>query len=143
MSIFPNVAVSSLAVMHSVDSLIRLRFREVSNILFDHLCTSQEQDVLTDSGIAFGGRAVAAGSTEWQGQHGGQVVTLCWDWARLADGTVCELPTVPPRSNICILDHQGYDLPRRQVDQCLLRVISTLPWKVHPAGVTGQSSRPH
>lgn len=143
MSIFPNMAGSSAALLHSVDSLIRLRFGEVSNILFDHLCTSQEHDVLTDSGVAFGARAVAAGSTEWQGQHRGQIVTLCWDWALLTDGTVCELPTVPPRSNICILDRQGYDLPRRQADLCLVRVISTLPWKVHPAGMAGPLSRPH
>jgi hypothetical protein len=109
----------------SHDYLIRVSAPALDRIVFDHLFTLQDDAVLADCG----GAARRAGCTEWQGTCAAGVISLAWDWMELADGDVRELPAVPPRSNLRLVDAKGYDLPGAE-SAALWEVIRRSEWQV-------------
>jgi hypothetical protein len=108
----------------SHDRLVRLRPRELTQIVFQHLHTLQDDLILQDCALG----TLRAGLTEWQGVHHGLLVSLGWDWAEMHDG-LRRLPVVPPRSNLRLLDPAGYDLPLRDEAELLSGHIDTLAWQ--------------
>lgn len=117
-----------LAASH--DHLVRLRPRELSAIVFQHLHTVQDDLVLQDCA----GPVRRAGITEWQGLHHGLLVSLGWDWVEMHDG-LWRLDAVPPRSNLRLLDALGYDLPAGEEAAALCVHIDGLAWQ--PAACLG------
>jgi hypothetical protein len=106
------------------DRLVRLFPRELAEIVFQHLHTLQDEGVLLDAGPG----ARRAGITEWQGLHRDRLVSLGWDWCEVHDG-LRRLPVVPPRTNLRLVDAQGYDLPLTEEALLLARHIDGLAWQ--------------
>ncbi|WP_186510735.1 DUF4902 domain-containing protein [Caenimonas sedimenti] len=114
--------------MHSHDRRVRLREAALLSIVFEHVCTVQDPGVLEDARLA---RCAvqSAGITEWQGRSQGRLVSLGWDWMRLHDGALRAQTSVPPRSNITLIDSGGYDMSRHDTDEALIQLILDLPWE--------------
>ena len=120
--------------LHSHDHRIRLREAALFAIVFEHVCSMQDFSVLEDARPAH--RAVhSAGLTEWQGLWSGRLVSLGWDWVRLHDGALVPETTVPPRTNIMLIDRRGYDMSLRDCDAGLWQLIRALPWQAAAAAV--------
>ena len=118
--------------MVSHDCAVRVTASQLGQIVFEHLCTIQDDAVLADwPGEAAGLRR--AGYTEWQGRLGTRPVSLAWDWVQLADGAFRALDTVAPRSNVRLVDRQGYDLPPQDC-QALWGAIAAIAWESAAAG---------
>lgn len=115
--------------LHSRDYYVRLSSHALGGIAFEHLHSAHDDAVLDDALQAHGGEAVWAGSTEWQCQDAAAPLSLAWDWMVQADGQVRLLHVVPPRTNLQVIDPQGYDLPQAQVIPHLLDLIESLPWQ--------------
>jgi hypothetical protein len=143
MSLLPLSYAGSVPQLHSPDLLVRLRLSQLDDILFELLYSSQEPEVLIDARHCTGGRAIDGGMTEWQGQHGLRVVSLGWDWAMLPDGSIKPLTAVGPRSNICLLDAKGYDMPAKALNGHLFDLIQRLAWQEHLARDMPWIGRPH
>jgi hypothetical protein len=114
--------------LHSPDGRVRLRPAALSTILFEHVCTVQDLAVLDDARPEHRG-AASAGITEWCGAWSGRLISLGWDWVCLDDGALVAQTTVPPRSNLMLLDSLGYDADPVQADASLWCLIHGLPWQ--------------
>ena len=143
MSLLPLPFAGSVPQLYSPDLLVRLRLSQLDEILFELLYSSQEPDVLADAPYCAGSRAIDGGMTEWQGQHGLRVVSLAWDWAMWPDGSIKPLTAVAPRSNICLLDAKGYDMPAKALNGHLFDLIQRLAWQEHLAKHMPWIGRPH
>lgn len=119
---------SPVPQMHSHDYLLRLSRVELEGLTLSHLYTFDEPGVLADAGIE-PSAGVRAGSTEWQGSVEGRVVSLAWDWIQLADGAMQTLPAVAPRTNVRLLDNQGYDSLPVPETEALWACIARTDWQ--------------
>lgn len=72
---------------------------------------------------------VTGGMTEWTSSTCGHSVTLGWDWVLLRDGGVLRDPTVPPRTNLLLIDERGYDCCGARFDEMLWQVIDAIQWQ--------------
>ena len=129
MSITAGVAHPQL---HSHDHRVRLRAPALFTIVLEHGCTMQDFSVLYDK-VPRHLSAASAGVTEWQGLFAGRLVSLGWDWLRLHDGALIADSTVGPRSNLQLIDAQGYDLGAQQCDAALWQWIRATPWQEQAA----------
>ena len=114
--------------LHSPDGRVRLKASALRTIVLEHVCTVQDLAVLDDLGPAQCS-ARAGGITEWQGRHDGRVLSLGWDWVWLDDGALVAPRTAPPRSNLMLLDPQGYDTHPAELDEALRALINRLAWQ--------------
>ena len=114
--------------LHSHDHRIRLREPALFTIVFEHVCSMQDFGVLDDSQPAHRA-AHSAGITEWQGLYAGRLVSLGWDWLRLDDGALVAETTVPPRTNLMLIDAQGYDMTLGACNAVLNQLIRALHWQ--------------
>ena len=62
-------------------------------------------------------------------RRSGQIVSIGWDWALLAQGDIAPVLNAGPRSNLQLLDPKGYDLQGPRHDQALWGLICQLPWE--------------
>ena len=76
--------------------------------------------------------AANAGMVEFQGAYGNTVVTLGWDWVQLETGQVVPLVQGGPRTNLQLLDPQGYDIPGPAHEEALWQLVANLPWGFEP-----------
>lgn len=143
MSLFSVPHAYAVPQLYGPDLLVRLRPSQLKDILFEHLCTMQEHAVLLDARTLMGMKAIDGGVTEWQGQYGHRVVSLAWDWVMTADGAISALETVSPRSNLCLLDNKGYDMPETEGGICLVDHLRQIPWHAHVGKAVRQIRRPH
>lgn len=130
--------VSAIAAMtpqqHSHDFRVRMSAAALRELSFEHLETVADPSVLADYERGPGKpQALEAGFTEWQCRAGRVVLSLGWDWVLLQDGSMQMLHAVGPRSNIQLVDAQGYDLDQRANDQALWDAIESRPWKAEVA----------
>lgn len=125
----PIVANSSPAPfqMHSKDYLVRLTASELESVSLCHLCTVEELDLVAE--IRGVGSNLRAGSTEWQGEYRGQIISLAWDWVRSGDGMPEVLRVVGPRTNVRLIDARGYDSPAEDEQEALWQWIGALTWQ--------------
>ena len=123
--IYPSTQAAMLPQVHSHDYRVRVDAPALTRIVFDHLFTAQDAAVLDDCvPPIFPGQR--AGSTEWQGQVGHIVVSLAWDWTEGPDGSLRVVRAVGPRSNLQLVDAQGYDMDG---DAALWTHIESLAWR--------------
>lgn len=113
----------------TADLAIRLRGHELLKLALTHLFSTEDPMVLADARAHFGANAVTGGTTEWTGQYGATVVTFAWDWVQEANGTVSVLPVAPPRTNVQLIDAQGYDLAVTAAVSCMWEAIGKLNWQ--------------
>ena len=113
--------------LHSHDAYLRVPAERLSEIVLQHLFSAQDVAVLAD---ADPGSAVRAGMTEWQGPVAGRVASLGWDWVQSADGALRVLRRLRPRTNLCLIDPQGYDLAPDQAEPLIWTLIEALPWQL-------------
>lgn len=118
-------------VTYSRDHRVRFRLADLLDIVFDHLFTVQEPNVLGPSGVV--GPLFEAGVTEWSASVNGVTVSLSWDWMRLQDGALVALKGAPPRTNVMALDPRGYDLDDQELTQLLWDIIGALDWQPRAA----------
>lgn len=124
-----STATTPLFRAHSKDCYVRVSPAVLLGLPLQHLHTEEDPSVLADAAAALGSRAAGAGFTEWAGQDAaGRSFSIGWDWA-LSNGHLCMLGTVPPRSNVMLLDEKGYDLPQGESQRRLTALINELPWK--------------
>lgn len=119
---------SSITAAHlsaSSDYRVRLRASELRGLSFTHLFSMSDPSVQDDA-LRCGIRCSLAGITEWQAMHARGAITLGWDWVLLDDGPAI-LRCVPPRTNLMLLDTQGYDVCDDAAGQFAL--VESLPWK--------------
>jgi hypothetical protein len=114
--------------LHSADWRVRLREPALSSIVFEHVCSMQDFSMF-DETLPLHRAARGAGVTEWQGRSGSRLVSLGWDWLRLHDGALVADTSSPPRSNILLIDRQGYDMSLPETDDGLWKLIHALPWQ--------------
>ncbi len=114
----PMTNISSRGDIWTEVIAVRLRMDELSHCDWrcDGTFTSSfvEQDA---SG------AKCAGFTEWSSSFRGRPISLCWDWYQSAGGEIYLLETVPARSNLNLIDEQGYDLNSNESDSALMQFL--------------------
>jgi hypothetical protein len=114
--------------LHSHDHRVRLRAPALFSIVLEHACTMQDLSVLYEK-VPSHRAACSAGVTEWQACLGGRWISLGWDWLRLHDDALVPDDTVGPRSNLMLIDEQGYDLGAEECDAALWQLIRSMPWQ--------------
>jgi hypothetical protein len=129
--------------MHSRDYLVRARLQALTALVFEHLYTEQDVTVLEDTVDLAGQVNWIAGTTEWFGHVQGAVVSLGWDWVRMHDGAVQALKLVAPRTNIQVIDAQGYDLPFEESGSLLWSVIEGISWQSEAATAAADPGSGH
>jgi hypothetical protein len=138
--IYISPEAAMLPQMYSHDFLVRVNAPMLDRIVFDHLYTVQDAAVLEDCDPPiFPGQR--AGTTEWQGQVGRIVVSLAWDWTEAVNGTLRPVRAVAPRTNIQLVDAQGYDI----IGESLLwQRIDAMEWRLPVRGaLSDPASQPH
>ncbi len=115
--------------MHGRDGRIRLHPRQALQLQLQHYFSEDDADVLADARADLGSGILRAGMVEWQGECSGQIVSIGWDWALLAQGDIAPVLNAGPRSNLQLLDPKGYDLQGPRHDQALWGLICQLPWE--------------
>jgi hypothetical protein len=111
---FPRSQAPAFVQLHSQDYLIRVADEMLRTIVFDHVCTVQDLATFT-------------GYTEWQANWHGKALSLGWDWMESMDGGIRRADTIAPRSNLRLVDAQGYDLsPDDELPSVYARIDSLL-----------------
>lgn len=113
--------------MHSRDYFVRLTSGELDQLRLQHLVTTEDAAILEDAPTTL--QPVRAGSTEWQGEFRGQVVSLAWDWIETRQGTIEPLTAVPPRTNLMVIDPKGYDLTDAAAVAAVWRFLVSVEWQ--------------
>lgn len=123
---------STVPQMHSPDYLLRLTRAELDALALSQMYTVEEPSVLADAGLE-PSAGLRGGYTEWQGALAGRVVSLAWDWIQLADGALQPVAAVAPRTNVRLLDGQGYDSTPGVECEALWAFIASIDWQTHIA----------
>lgn len=107
-------------VRQSWDYYVRLKHVELMQVEFCHFYSEK---IGSQSGVLFG-------LTEWRAQRASGVdLSLAWDWECLNDGDVQLHQPAKVRSNIMLIDAQGYDQGLGNTDLACLDVIGKLRWR--------------
>jgi hypothetical protein len=117
-----------VAQMHSREYYVRLGCDALPKIVFEHVHSAQDAEVMEDALNLHGAAVTCAGSTEWQGVENGEAVSLAWDWMVLKDGEIELLGVVAPRPNLKLIDVKGYDVTDLHALPHVLGLIKSLPW---------------
>jgi Domain of unknown function (DUF4902) len=73
--------------------------------------------------------SIRTGATEWTANTEGVVLSLGWDWKETkSDGVVVDVMG-GVRTNLLVIDKDGYDFSFSASETCLLFLISKLDWK--------------
>lgn len=117
----------SFAQMHSRDYYCRVPQRKAAELRLQHSISIVDASVLNEvRHLRLPGRT--AGITEWQGLEQGYPISLGWDWMELQDGDIRPVMVIPPRTNVRLIDAQGYDVPEASAAPFLWALIASLPW---------------
>lgn len=119
--------------LHSGDRKIRLSPRDLRGLVLTHLDSGGNAQQLPDAGTT-DRNCHRTGWTEWHGQVDGKPSSLAWDWVEVAPGCLQVDRTVPPRTNMHVIDAKGYDLGLEVSDQALFGWIDGFPWQDAVAG---------
>jgi len=114
--------------MHCRDFRIRLKLHELRRVSFSHLFTFRDLDVMADAAQHLH-RACVAGSTDWSAEARGVGVSLEWDWIVLEDGTVALFKAAAPRTNLCLIGPDGYDLDEESQHAGLWAAVENIAWR--------------
>jgi hypothetical protein len=114
--------------LHSHDYRVRIKTEALHSILFSHLTTLQDPDVMADAALLFRSLCLA-GTTDWQATVDGMAVSLEWDWIQLEDGVVMPFRSVAPRTNLCLVGPKGYDLSEEEHQDGLWALVDVLAWE--------------
>lgn len=114
--------------LHSPDYLVRVTGKALRHIVFDHVCTVEDptaplHNVMPETEIK------RTGYTEWQAFWQGRALSLGWDWVTHRDGGIQRSDTVPPRSNLRLVDACGYDFGLDDELPGLCARIDSLRWQ--------------
>lgn len=86
-------------------------------------CHLYSEVVETQDGLLYG-------VTEWSTQHPSHgALSLAWDWVRLSDGDIQLQSPMQVRTNIMLINAQGYDQNPSSTDMACVELISRLPWQ--------------
>lgn len=118
-------SITAASLPASSDYRVRLRASELRGLCFTHVLSMPDPSVQADA-VHAGLASSLGGFTEWQATHARGAITLGWDWVLLDDGPAI-LRSVAPRTNLMLLDAQGYDVC--DGDAAHLALVESLPWK--------------
>lgn len=119
---------ASFAQMHSRDYYCRVPQRKAAGLRLQHLTSIVDASVLDEvRHLRLPGRT--AGITEWNGVEEGYPISLGWDWMELQDGDIRPVMVIAPRTNIRLIDAQGYDVAETSAAPFLWALITSLPWR--------------
>lgn len=119
---------TSPAQTHSRDYGVRVDRKRLQAISFEHLCSDEASEVREDTRLHPMSTS-RAGITEWHARVDGIAVSMAWDWMQLNDGAMCLLRQVAPRSNLQMVDAQGYDLRGHEALELLWEKIGNIAWQ--------------
>jgi hypothetical protein len=118
----------SVPQLFSHDYYFRLAERKLGTAVLTHSFSEEAPGVLQDlRSLCLPARR--AGITEWEGLEEGHPLSLGWDWMELADGDIRPVMIVAPRTNIMVIDRQGYDIAEPSSAAFLWELIARLPWQ--------------
>lgn len=105
---------------------MRVRESDLVAVVFSHQESYEDANVLAEAPAG-----ARAGSTEWVASREGALISLAWDWMCTQDNHVQILRAVAPRTNLCVIDTKGYDLPEQAAAGYLWNLIETISWQDH------------
>ncbi|MCJ0765289.1 DUF4902 domain-containing protein [Variovorax terrae] len=115
--------------LHSGDYRVRIGRQALEASNFAHLHTGCDRAAWIDNAGRPGQRPAFSGFTEWSGTVGQTILSLGWDWLSWDGKAICTSPFDGPRSNIMVIDAQGYDLDVPACEQHLRALIDRLAWR--------------
>jgi Domain of unknown function (DUF4902) len=107
-------------ILESHDFYYRLSLNELSTLEWTHDFS------VVDKTHENGNRS---GATEWRANTLGMVLSLGWDWIDINPKTLEVDAESGVRTNILIVDKNGYDFTVAASESCLLFLISKLDWQ--------------
>jgi hypothetical protein len=107
-------------ILESHDFYHRISLNELSALEWAH-DFSVVEETLED-----GNRS---GATEWRANTLGAVLSLGWDWIETNPKTLEVEAESGVRTNMLIVDKNGYDFTVAASESCLLFLISKLDWQ--------------
>lgn len=102
---------------HSHDHYLRLKRRELEQLVFSHLYSNMTSD------------PPPAGYTEWTAEAKGSLLSLSWEWFMLDDGAIAQRSASPVLSNLMLIEDAGYDLGPDATEKALQTSLQRLAWE--------------
>jgi phasin family protein len=115
------------AIVTSCDGYIRMSLKRLALLQFVHVASACDQTLLPELLLADAVPAGAAGYTEWTSKTA-PFVSLGWDWYCDDVFRHCLLIN-EVRSNIMLVDSQGYDLGTRRSAHFIASWLGALEWQ--------------
>jgi len=118
------------------DGLVRISISELMSVPIVHLMSGADHvELLSED--ACGRATVLCGHTEWVSQTD-IVVSIGWDWrVDSIEGLLRWSRIGPPRTNVLLIDDNGFDKTWSQSLEHIGTIVDALPWAESVADVVG------
>ncbi len=133
----PPVPFERRAPILSPDGYIRLQFACLAGLHLVHLYSDSDPDFLQEL-KAQTVSARIAGFCEWQSKTE-PAVSLGWGWFIHSQSDRMMLAPDPVRSNVMLIDAQGYDLGQRQTANLFYAWLGEFEWRSTVGGFLNHS----
>lgn len=109
------------------DGYLRMRLADLQPLDFEHLLSYHDAGLCAEL-LALGMPARLAGFTEWASVST-PAVSLAWGWYVASRSRAVLLAPDGVRSNVMLIDAQGYDLGPKRTSELLHAWLHGLPWR--------------
>ncbi len=111
----------------SPDGYIRMQFACLAKLSLVHLYSDSDSDFLQELKVQTVSARIA-GFCEWQSETE-PAVSLGWGWFIHSQSDRMMLAPDPVRSNVMLIDAQGYDLGQRQTANLFYAWLGEFDWR--------------
>jgi len=110
------------------DRYVRVTLSQLRSANLHQLESALDPSIAVPEEIASSPDGLITGFSEWAGSYGKSNLSIGWDWG-LVGGSLVVLNPAEIRTNILLINDQGYDESRLFTRMQLLQLIESLPWR--------------
>ena len=112
------------------DGYVRITLSQLRSANLHQLESALDPSIAVPEEIASSPDDVITGFSEWAGSYGKLNLSIGWDWGLVA-GALVVLNPGEIRTNILLINDQGYDESRLFTRMRIVELIESLPWRDH------------
>jgi hypothetical protein len=111
------------------DGYVRITLAQLHSMELHHLESALDASIALPGGIVESSPGdIVTGFSEWVGSYGTLNLSIAWDWGLVRNALVILNPA-EIRTNIRLINEQGYDESALFTRMQLLQRIELLPWR--------------
>ena len=110
------------------DGYLRITVGVLHSLELSYLDSAIDPSIAVPAGMEYAPGEMITGYSEWAGSHGKSTVSIGWDWGLVRELLVVLNPA-EIRTNLLLVNEQGYDESPLFSRVQILQRIELLPWR--------------